>query len=87
MLKRKKDTCKYIKGTQGFKSEKNIVFAVYSPLTFTTFWANSADNKLTIFFLVFPETEALMFRANSVCMKCQSLFSGKIRKVFRNVVC
>ena len=31
------------------------------PVTFTTLWAYSADNKLVIFFLFFPENRILHF--------------------------
>ena len=50
-------------------------------LTFTTLWAFSADDKLMIFFLIFPSKLDLTFHAN--CL----LFLGKIRKIFQNVVC
>ena len=33
-------------------------------LTFITLWTNSADNKLIIFFNVFPRKSALIFYAN-----------------------
>ena len=32
--------------------------------TFTTLWPNSADKKLVIFFLFFPEKQDLTFHAN-----------------------
>ena len=32
--------------------------------TFTTPWANSADNKLMTFFLIFPRKQVLTFHAN-----------------------
>ena len=37
-------------------------------LTFTTLLANSADDKVMIFFLFFTEME-------TICMNCQTLFS------------
>ena len=40
-------------------------------LTFANLWANLADDKL-IFFLFLP--------LETICMKCQILFSGKNRK-------
>ena len=55
-------------------------------LTFITLWTNS-DEKIDIFFFVFPSQQALKFHANglqrrrpspeekTICMKCQSLFS------------
>ena len=33
-------------------------------LTFTTLWSESADNKLLIFFLIFPQKQDLTFHAN-----------------------
>ena len=58
-------------------------------LTFTTLWAFSAENKLMIFFLFFPENRIWHFMQikETICMKCQILFSGKIRKIFQSVVC
>ena len=41
-------------------------------LTFFTLWANSADDKLLIFFLFFLET---------ICMNCQICLLEKIRKI------
>ena len=53
-------------------------------LTLTTLWANSADNKLMIFLLFFPENRIWHFLQivsitplEAICMKCQILFSGK----------
>ena len=61
-------------------------------LTFTALWANSADDKLMIFFLFFTIKQVLTFVCKlspmeTICMKCQTLFSGKIRKIFQTVVC
>ena len=58
--------------------------------TFTALWANSADDKLLIFFLFFIENRFWHFMKTvsrgeeTVCMKCQSPFYGekKIRKIF-----
>ena len=53
-------------------------------LTFTALWANSADNKLIIFFLIFLENRfdisCKLSPKETICMKCQSLFSGEIKK-------
>ena len=52
-----------------------------SSLTITTLWANSADDKLMIFFLFFPENMIQHFmQIVPICMKCQSLFSGENKK-------
>ena len=59
-------------------------------LIFTTLWANSADNKLMVFFLLFPENkiwqilQIISIETILICMKYQILFSGKNKK---NVVC
>ena len=55
-------------------------------LAFTTYWANSADNKLVMFFLrIFPRKQDLIW--HFICMKCLILFSRKNKKIFLNVVC
>ena len=50
-------------------------------LSFTTLWANSGDNKLMTFFLVFQKTgfeiSCKLSPLETICMKCQNLFSGK----------
>ena len=50
-------------------------------LTFTTLWAYSADKKLVIFFLFFPENRidisCKLSPVETICMKCQILFSEK----------
>ena len=61
-------------------------------LTFTTLWVNSADDKLVIFFLIFSQKKGFdisckLSSVETICMKCQILFSGKIRKIFQNAVC
>ena len=44
----------------------------------TMLWANSADKKLIMFFLFFPE---IGFEIHAtICIKCQSPFSGKNKK-------
>ena len=57
---------------------------MYSPLTFTTLWANSAVDKLTIhvFFFYFSQKtgsniSCKLSHIETICMKCQSLFSVK----------
>ena len=49
----------------------------------------SADDILKYFFLIyFSRKWAWTFHAKeTVSMKCQSLFSGKNKKLFQNVVC
>ena len=49
-----------------------------------TLWTYSADDKL-IFFIFFPQKILWHFLqiVSLICMKCQSLFSGKIRKYFK----
>ena len=61
-------------------------------LALTTLSAYSADNKLAIFLLYFPENRFLTFHANclpwmdTICIIIVC-FLGKIRKIFQNVVC
>ena len=63
-------------------------------LTFTTFWANSADNILMNFFLFFQKTgfdiSCKLSPMETICMKCQILiflggFFEKKKKIFQNV--
>ena len=53
-------------------------------LTFTILWANAADDKLTIFLLFFSEIgfdiSCNLSPMETICMKCQVLFSGKNQK-------
>ena len=56
---------------------------VIRALSFTTQWANSADDKMMIFFFsffFFPVTRIWNFVQVFSCMKCQSLYVVKIRK-------
>ena len=57
----------------------------------TTLWADSADDKLATFFLLFLEigsvTSCKLSPKETICMKCQILFSRKNKKIFQNVVC
>ena len=53
-------------------------------LTFTTPWANSADDKFMIFFLIFPSKQYSTFMhfvfTGENLHECQNPFSGKIYK-------
>ena len=51
-----------------------IVMRNNSKWTFITLWAKSADEKLMICFLFFQSPQ------EAICLKCQSLFSGKNKK-------
>ena len=54
---------------------------------FTTLWANS-DDKLMIFFLIFPRKQDLTFHVNCLhCIIFHILFSGKNKEIFQNVAC
>ena len=44
--------------------------------TFSTLWANSADDKLNIFIIIFPRKQDLTFHAN--CLQWR--FSGENKK-------
>ena len=55
-------------------------YIILTSLTFTTLWAFSADDKLMIFFLFFPENRIRHFIKETICMKCHILFSGKNKK-------
>ena len=70
--------------------------SIHSLLTFTTFWANLADDKF-IFFLFFPENRIWHFMQmeticikchpmETICMKCQILLSGKNKKKYFNML-
>ena len=53
-------------------------------LSFTVLWADSADDKLICFLILFPENSLWHFMQivslETISMKCQSLFSGKNQK-------
>ena len=54
-------------------------------LTFTTLWANSADDKLEVIFSDFFEKigyviSCKMSSKETICMQCQSLFHGTNKK-------
>ena len=59
----------------------------------TPLWANSADDKLMLFFTFFPRKKALTFRANCLLRRRQFAWNGKAYflekawKIFQNVVC
>ena len=60
---------------------------LYSTLALSTLWTKSADVKFMVFFLFFPRKHDLTFHANclleTICMKCQVLFSGESKKYFK----
>ena len=56
-------------------------------LTYSTLWANSADDKLIIS-SDFSQETGFDISCKLSHMKCQNLFSGKkVRKIFQYVVC
>ena len=71
---------KWIKPVSGGTSTQEVI----TPLTFTTLWAFSADDKMMLFFLFFPENRIWHFMQivslETICMKCQILISGKNKK-------
>ena len=61
---------------------ENVFFLLFFFLTFITLWANSADDKLMVFFLNFSEKigfdiSCKLFPEETICIKCWSLFPGK----------
>ena len=67
-----------------------LAFAIFLYFTFTTLWSNSADNKLKYFSYI-PRKTGFDISCKStpletISVKCQNLFSGKVRKIFQNVV-
>ena len=67
---------------------KLLPFEVYLfSITFTTLWANSADDKLVIFFLIFPRKQAFACHANCLPWHVIANLVAKIRKLFQIVVC
>ena len=55
-------------------------------LTFTTLWANSADNKLMIIFFIFSqktgfEISCKLSPLETICMKFQIMFTNKNRSI------
>ena len=73
----------------GYKHAKNSFYDKNK----TTIWDNSANDTLMIFFFFFfSQTTGLdisckLSPLETICMKCQILFSGKIRKILQYVVC
>ena len=61
------------------------VFFTGRKLTFSKLWPNSADDKLIYFRKKKIDSE--LSPEETVCMKCQSLFSGEKKKIFQNVAC
>ena len=63
---------------------KSSKFGSWNRLTFTTLWANSADDKLVIFFLFCQKTgfyiSCKLSPMETICIKCLILFSGKNKK-------
>ena len=51
-------------------------------------WANSAGNKIDIFFFIFPRKQDLTFHTNCLqfAWNVKSCFLGKIRTIFQNVI-
>ena len=52
-----------------------LLWSLIEKLSFATLWANSANDKMVIFFLFFPENKLWHFV--QINLKCQSLFSRK----------
>ena len=64
-----------------------MLFAEKNILILTNLLANSADDKLVIFFLIFPRKQDLTFHAKLIAWNAKSCFLGKIRKIIQYVVC
>ena len=72
------------------KRNQSSIAVVIASLTFATVWANSADNKLMIFFLIFPENciwhfmqidiSCKLTQVETVCIKCQIFFFLRRKK-------
>ena len=77
----------YCNGT-GLSTVSGVCDAGKIVITFTSLWANSADDKLFIFFLFFPENRVdiscKLSSLETICMKYQILFSAEnnIKKYF-----
>ena len=60
------------------------IITIIDIVTFTTLWANSAIDKLMIFLFSFQKTgfdiSCKLSPMETICMKCQILFSVKIKK-------
>ena len=58
-----------------------LSWILYVCILFTTLWANSADDKLMIFFVIFQENRhRLIFHADYLLRRWSSYFLGKTRK-------
>ena len=65
---------------------KNNILNLYRLL------ADSADNKLVIFFLIFPrktgsDISCKLSPMETICMRCQILFSGENERYFKMLSC
>ena len=76
------------------KIKMSSAVVVISTFNHYILWANSADNKLGDTFLIsyFSQKKGFYILCKlppleTICMKCQILFPGKIRKIFQNVIC
>ena len=89
---RLKSSCVSVKAAQIFYCSQEVTFASLAiqnaiedsdqtagipRLTFTPFWANSANNKFMILFLFFPENR--LWHYMQIASLCQSLFSRENR--------
>ena len=83
-----KAECRFEKGLQVLDSNVSYIlfFRNAHRLTFTTLWDNSADDKLMIFFLFFTRKQNLTVHrklSETIYLKCQIPFLGKIRKIVK----
>ena len=73
------------------EKQKKLVWSLV--LTFTTLWVNSKDDKLIIFFLIFPRKQDLTFMQivsigdNLHEMSKPVFWEKKKKKIFKFVVC
>ena len=69
------------------------MYDLEKPLTITTLLSHSADDKLMIFFLFFPEKKKIWYFMQTVSIgdnlqdTSNPVFEGKIRKTVQYVVC
>ena len=70
------------------RNKNNIDPQLCGILTLNTLWANSADKKLMIYFLIFPRKQNMSFHANCLNLHEMSklLFWKKIRKIFQFIL-
>ena len=74
------------------KNKKTVVIASYIILTLTVLCANSADEKLMIFLLFFPESKIWYFIqiisvGDNLHVMSNPIFWEKLRKSIQNVIC